>query len=310
MSSCNRDRLDALIQRYAPAWPVAQIAVIDRNVLRIALLELSSLRDTPPKVAINEAVDLAKLFGSDSSSRFVNGVLGAAMSAGGSIELPPTRCGCRPRKGLNVDILGIGPLELVLILVIALMVFGPDKLPEIGAKMGKGVRELRQLSREISQGVNTITEPMEELRKPFDEAGQIAGQISAGAAALSNPAQALQNSLEKQLTAPSAEPAAAVSTAEDNTIAPPRAAESAAPVAALAATDSVAADPVETAAPAAQLAERSCCPPRWRLKRLCLLCHSSVAPAPAAAPDTLDEAAADTAADPPATESPSPATER
>lgn len=86
----NRDRLDALIQRYAPAWPVAQIAVIDRNVLRIALLELSSLRDTPPKVAINEAVDLAKLFGSDSSSRFVNGVLGAAMSAGGSIELPPT----------------------------------------------------------------------------------------------------------------------------------------------------------------------------------------------------------------------------
>ena len=54
-----------------------------------------------------------------------------------------------------MDILGIGPLELVLILVIALLVFGPDKLPEIGAKMGKGVRELRQLSREISQGVNT-----------------------------------------------------------------------------------------------------------------------------------------------------------
>ena len=154
-----------------------------------------------------------------------------------------------------MDILGIGPLELVLILVIALMVFGPDKLPEIGAKMGKGVRELRQLSREITAGVNTITEPMEELRKPFDEAGQIAGQISAGAAALSNPAQALQNSLEKQLTAPSAEPAAAVSTTEDHTIAPPRAAESAAPVAALAATDSVAADPVETAAPVVQLTE-------------------------------------------------------
>ena len=115
-----------------------------------------------------------------------------------------------------MDILGIGPLELVLILVIALMVFGPDKLPEIGAKLGKGVRELRQLSREISAGVNTITEPMEELRKPFDEAGQIAGQISAGAAALSNPAQALQNSLEKQLTAPSAEPAAAVEAVSDS----------------------------------------------------------------------------------------------
>ena len=64
-----------------------------------------------------------------------------------------------------MDILGIGPLELVLILVIVLLVFGPDKLPEIGAKMGKGVRELRQLSREISAGVNTITEPMDELRK-------------------------------------------------------------------------------------------------------------------------------------------------
>ena len=109
-----------------------------------------------------------------------------------------------------MDILGIGPLELVLILVIALLVFGPDKLPEIGAKMGKGVRELRQLSREISQGVNTITEPLDELRKPFDEAGQIAGQVSATAAALRNPAQALQNSLEKQLTTPGAEPAAAV----------------------------------------------------------------------------------------------------
>jgi N utilization substance protein B len=72
--------------------------VIDRNVLRIALLELSSLRDTPPKVAINEAVDLAKLFGSDSSSRFVNGVLGAAMSAGGSIELPPTAAAVSPAK--------------------------------------------------------------------------------------------------------------------------------------------------------------------------------------------------------------------
>jgi transcription antitermination protein NusB len=84
----NRDRLDMLIQQYAPAWPVAQIAVVDRNVLRMALFELSSATDTPPKVAINEAVDIAKIFGSDSSSRFVNGVLGTAVSAGGRIELP------------------------------------------------------------------------------------------------------------------------------------------------------------------------------------------------------------------------------
>jgi len=208
-----------------------------------------------------------------------------------------------------VDILGIGPLELVLILVIALMVFGPDKLPEIGAKLGKGVRELRQLSREISAGVNTITEPMEELRRPFDEAGQIAGQISAGAAALSNPAQALQNSLEKQFAAPSVEPAAAVSTAGDPTIAPPRAAEEAAPVSALAATGSAAADPVETAAPAVQLTQEVA-PPAVAVEETVPALQSSIAPAPAAALDTLDSVGADTVADPPATEPPSSATER
>jgi N utilization substance protein B len=82
----HREQLDAMNQRYAPAWPVSQIAIIDRNILRIALLELTlrprdaSHSETPPKVAINEAVDLAKTFGSDSSSRFVNGVLGTAVN--------------------------------------------------------------------------------------------------------------------------------------------------------------------------------------------------------------------------------------
>ena len=78
--------LDARIQRHAPAWPVAQIAVVDRNILRIALVELSEAVGTPPKVAINEAVDLAKMFGSDSSPRFVNGVLGAAMGDHAEVE--------------------------------------------------------------------------------------------------------------------------------------------------------------------------------------------------------------------------------
>jgi transcription antitermination protein NusB len=83
------DRLDELIQLYAPAWPVAQIAVVDRNVLRIALFELSGQTETPPKVAINEAVDLAKLFGSDSSFRFVNGVLGSALAENEHVTLVP-----------------------------------------------------------------------------------------------------------------------------------------------------------------------------------------------------------------------------
>jgi len=69
--------LDQLIAKYAPEWPLEQIAAIDRNILRMALWEFAVLQETPIKVAINEAVELAKLFGSDSAPRFVNGVLGA-----------------------------------------------------------------------------------------------------------------------------------------------------------------------------------------------------------------------------------------
>lgn len=73
--------LDALIQRHAPEWPVDQLAVVDRNVLRIAIYEFSVAHITPLKVAINEAIELAKAFGSDSAPRFVNGVLGALAAA-------------------------------------------------------------------------------------------------------------------------------------------------------------------------------------------------------------------------------------
>lgn len=69
--------LDLLISKYAPEWPLDQIAAIDRNILRIALWEFAVFHETPVKVAINEAVELAKLYGSDSAPRFVNGVLGA-----------------------------------------------------------------------------------------------------------------------------------------------------------------------------------------------------------------------------------------
>jgi N utilization substance protein B len=71
------ERLDQVIARYAPEWPFDQIAAIDRNILRIATWEFAVQRDTPVKVAINEAVELAKTYGSESTSRFVNGVLGS-----------------------------------------------------------------------------------------------------------------------------------------------------------------------------------------------------------------------------------------
>ncbi len=72
----HRQTLDALIHEHAPEWPVDQMAVVDRNILRIAIYELIFSQHTPLKVAINEAVELAKIFGSDSAPRFVNGVLG------------------------------------------------------------------------------------------------------------------------------------------------------------------------------------------------------------------------------------------
>lgn len=70
-------RLDDFISQHAPEWPLDQVAVIDRNILRIALWEFAVEGCTPVKVAINEAIELAKLFGADSTPRFVNGVLGS-----------------------------------------------------------------------------------------------------------------------------------------------------------------------------------------------------------------------------------------
>ncbi len=73
----NLDALNALVRTYAPDWPLEQITNVDRNVLRIGIYELKFDKDIPPKVAINEAIELAKTFGGDSSGKFVNGVLGS-----------------------------------------------------------------------------------------------------------------------------------------------------------------------------------------------------------------------------------------
>lgn len=72
-----RRNLDKTIHDYAPEWPVSQMAVIDRNILRMAIYEFAITKETPIKVAINEAVELAKVFGSENAPRFVNGVLGS-----------------------------------------------------------------------------------------------------------------------------------------------------------------------------------------------------------------------------------------
>ncbi len=80
----NKDKIDSMIQTWAPAWPVAQIAVLDRNILRLAIFEILLNNKVPVKAAINEAVELAKTFGSENSPKFINGVLGtvSAQSSG------------------------------------------------------------------------------------------------------------------------------------------------------------------------------------------------------------------------------------
>ena len=73
----NREELDNIIVAMAPSWPLKQMAVVDRNILRFAIYEMIKWRKSPHKVAINEAVELAKRFGSENSQKFVNGVLGS-----------------------------------------------------------------------------------------------------------------------------------------------------------------------------------------------------------------------------------------
>ena len=73
----HKEKLDQSIRKHAPAWPIEQLPVIDRNILRLAIFEILIDNRVPVKVAINEAVELAKTFGADRSSKFVNGVLGS-----------------------------------------------------------------------------------------------------------------------------------------------------------------------------------------------------------------------------------------
>lgn len=87
----NRKCLDAIIRKFAPAWPLRQMAIIDRNILRLAIFEILLNNKVPVKAAINEAVELAKSFGSDSSARFVNGVLGSVVARHLEVDLPERR---------------------------------------------------------------------------------------------------------------------------------------------------------------------------------------------------------------------------
>ena len=79
----NEGEIDSVIEIYAPAWPVAQMALIDRNILRLAIFEILFNNKVPVKVVINEAVELAKTFGGDNTPKFINGVLGTVSAQSG-----------------------------------------------------------------------------------------------------------------------------------------------------------------------------------------------------------------------------------
>jgi transcription antitermination protein NusB len=76
----NKEDIDKQIRTLAPTWPIEQLAMVDRNILRLAIFEILYDNKVPVKVAVNEAVELAKTFGSENSARFINGVLGAVIT--------------------------------------------------------------------------------------------------------------------------------------------------------------------------------------------------------------------------------------
>tara|TARA_A100001037_G_scaffold69872_2_gene62390 strand:- start:10803 stop:11276 length:474 start_codon:yes stop_codon:yes gene_type:complete len=85
----NKSALDQIIQGLAPSWPVEQIPTVDRNVLRMAIFELQQGSTIPPKVVINEAIEIAKAFGGENSTKFINGVLGSLID--------------NPKKAIRLD---------------------------------------------------------------------------------------------------------------------------------------------------------------------------------------------------------------
>ena len=100
----NKSKLDEFIEHFAPAFPTEQMSIIDRNILRLAIFEILFSNETPIKVAINEAVELAKSFGSDSSPRLINGVLGSIATKYGTKRREENEnnfnciCGQSPQK--------------------------------------------------------------------------------------------------------------------------------------------------------------------------------------------------------------------
>jgi len=110
-----------------------------------------------------------------------------------------------------MDILGIGPMELIVILIVALVVFGPDRLPEMGARLGKGMRSMRRATREFSQEIEStrkavqgpideVKAPLQELAQPIADLKALGQAVAPVAAAAKNPGEALRKAAVAELT--------------------------------------------------------------------------------------------------------------
>lgn len=167
-----KDKLDNIIEKAAPDWPISQIANVDRNILRMGLYELlfGDKSEVPARVAINEAIELAKTFGGENSGRFVNGVLGAVykeMGEPGKDDVPAKKKRIKdiPYDQMPIDKLGgavvYGEINGVKSLALVHDVFGYWTLSK--GHIQEGEDNAMGTKREIKEEMNLDIEPKEEL---------------------------------------------------------------------------------------------------------------------------------------------------
>ncbi|MDP3957881.1 MAG: transcription antitermination factor NusB [bacterium] len=157
-----RETLDDIIEKAAPDWPIERISVVDRNILRIGLYELlfADHKEVPPKVAINEAIELAKTFGGENSGKFVNGVLGAVYKEMGE----PQKDEVSKRKGAGSGLdLSKLPLEKLGGAVVYARHHGAVYLALVHDIFGHWTLSKGHIAPEEDEGAGTTREIKEEL---------------------------------------------------------------------------------------------------------------------------------------------------
>lgn len=189
----HRDKLDQVIEKFAPDWPLNQIGIVDRNVLRLGLVELlfGDPQEVPAKVAINEAIELAKTFGGETSGKFVNGVLGSVyreMGEPGKDDVPakkrrsnepvdPSKLPIEKLGGAVVFCREQGTVRLALVHD----VFGYWTLSKGHIEEGENVREgtLREIKEELSLDISIIDDlGANEYIASHPENGKVRKQVS------------------------------------------------------------------------------------------------------------------------------------